>query len=139
MRNIKFRGKDFKSNWVIGNLNIIKIAGQERYYILPQENFSEEEFIKLNYIEVIPKTVGQFTGLKDKNDKEIYEGDVMQVIKEQYKWFKRGNIFEARWSKVMAGFDPFRNHTYMENHCEIIGNIYDNPELKGDKNGRNRL
>lgn len=70
-----------------------------------------------------------YTGLTDKSGKEIYEGDICKVLEEQYKWLERKKTFEVKWSKGMTGFNPFRNHSYLENHCEVIGNIYENPEL----------
>lgn len=123
MRTIKFRGKDSNGNWLVGS-----------YYedvswvcILPEGVFGLTDTWDFRVDE---KTIGQFTGLLDKNGKEIYEGDFVKC-----DCF----IYEVRYdNKHIASFyirrsqDMFRHYfgEAMEaDNCEVIGNIHDNPEL----------
>lgn len=128
MREIKFRGKrtDTKE-WVYG------------YYAhttLSDEAFSLGNCMKHHliidsgvYYEVIPESVGQYTGLKDKNDKEIYEGDI--VNHKNPKPFK-DSIYKVEF--LNGGF-AIKNSDYTEDlneflkyssSAEVIGNIYEN-------------
>ena len=77
-----------------------------------------------------PKTIGQFTGLKDSKGKEIYEGDILQL--------DDGGIDRVHWDKDRAQFMVWREHPKeisddelweFNLHSEIIGNIYENKEL----------
>ena len=75
----------------------------------------------------------QYIGLKDKNGKEIYEGDIVTLHNGKYKVIF--NSKEARFVLNDAFFDmdiPFTNNN--NERMEIVGNIYENPELLGDKN-----
>ena len=77
----------------------------------------------------------QFTGLKDKNDKEIYDGDIVTYYQP---YAKRTDTHIVKWDWRFAGFGLFedKNEWCQESdwlkiqQIEIIGNIYDNPELK---------
>lgn len=134
MREYKFRGKSIKTKeWVYG------------YYWTNQNgNYFIRQTIDLNGcftiadIEVIPETVGQYTGLKDKNGKEIYEGDIVINREEEV-------IGKITWNKEEASFYFFMLYEdgYYEeeklidwiSELEVVGNIYDNPELLGGNNG----
>ena len=76
---------------------------------------------------VIPETVGQYTGLKDKNGKKIFEGDTVWFCDEK----ERGVVyFDNSCSRFAVRFDTFDaafDHLY-SNDLEIIGNVHDNPE-----------
>lgn len=66
----------------------------------------------------------QYTGLKDKNGKEIYEGDILQYFKDHEHNPQNKYIVDVvKWEK--QGWYPYR----LEENAEIIGNIYENPEL----------
>lgn len=153
MREIKFRGKSINTDeWIYGNLihtishhdngmpeMYFKQWEEEIYFIQPIMTIGDE---MAELIEVIPETVGQYTGLKDKNGKEIYEGDI--ILYEDWEMAYEG-----------GGNDSFINKgiiEYVESNCcfnaterqtvdladvlyegnedlEVIGNIHDNPEL----------
>ena len=150
MREIKFRGKRVDNGgWVYGYL----VKG-ERTYILSKENIynmvvSLSYFGSVKFIEVISETVGEYTGLKDKNGREIYEGDVVNGICDiifQGK-INEGTFFiawdsrEGRWELTSQEEKRMWNDRMRIPHfviseawtLEIIGNIYENPELIKDK------
>lgn len=89
-----------------------------------------------------PKThIMQYTGTKDKNDKEIYEGDILQIKDRFVMWSRtNGQIVEdvnvvVEWSG--SGFRPRRlgnTRTWIldMSQYEVVGNIYENPELLED-------
>ncbi len=133
-RKIKFRGQQINTKkWIHGYL----YREKGLYLICENIRYAEKEPILLD-------TVGQFTGLHDKNGKEIYEGDI--VLYEDWEMAYEG-----------GGNDSFINKgivEYCEDNCcynvterqtvditdvlykdnedlEVIGNIYDNPELLG--------
>lgn len=127
MRTIKFRAWDLKrkefNDCLRMNLDGSKIE-EDDYGNLP--NLKNDIILM------------QFTGLKDKNDTDIYEGDIINYIRNVDETFndtywqeKGGCIIE--WNEEFAGFEPFciyRDEEYTKGkHCEVIGNIYENPEL----------
>jgi uncharacterized phage protein (TIGR01671 family) len=133
MREILFRGKCVDNGeWVYGDLQQM-----ETMYILSKEKQTPPHigcFWKPNM--VIPETVGQFTGLTDKNGKKIFEGD---VVRETF--LATDVIGDIRYIDGCFDFvfkrDGREVRDYLKcltcNHCvEIIGNIHDNPELLED-------
>lgn len=93
------------------------------------------------YFEVVPETVGQYTGLRDKKGKRIFEGDICKTCFESYtrNWEEVGVVVTefcgAYGIKSADGkhFRAFINETVYARSCEVIGNIYDNPELLESK------
>lgn len=132
MRTIKFRGKDFLGRWHYAFLHRATGANTLMIQIDSFDSFG-----------VIPDTVGQFTGLTDKNGKEIYEGDILIWGENEYKskplivCFKHGSFgyIYCDWFHSFAGNRNFTfNPLNTDVRFEIIGNIHDNPELlKGGK------
>lgn len=118
MRTIKFRGKRVDNGeWVTG-------------FVLFDKDQREAVIAKLTDTESVceyvnPATVGQFTGLTDKNGKEIYEGDVVE--------FDAGGVCEVSYcvGGGFAGFDlsPAFTDANILTSVVVIGNIHDNPEL----------
>lgn len=134
MREIKFRGRNIEGEWFYGDLINCKINNTPTAFIFPPDAPNSYDRYLVN-----PNTVGQFTGLHDKNGKEIYEGDIISHKytngpqccfsegKEEinYIGFRRS---ECKFIVVCAN----RHHDLYEPyniHIEVIGNIFDNPEL----------
>lgn len=120
-REITFRAKSLGGIWVMGELRL----NCEH----PHIQFAAGH----TYIDV--KTIGQFTGLHDKNGKMIFEGDIVKT--------KYGRPCEVKWlsTPCFIGFDlspkiafskfkaPDHYDLYAPENLEVIGNIYDNPKL----------
>ena len=126
MRTIKFRGKDRRTGkWFYGNLYVKDTRG--RTHICTPER---------GCFDIDPETVGQFTGLMDKNGNEIYEGDVIGCHNPRIKHLifyneKQGRFMAALNGDIendfvgVCGLDDSR----WTGSKKVIGNIYDNPEL----------
>lgn len=129
-REILFRGKR-KDNgeWVYGDLIHRKIWSSELYIIRVEDN-GFDSYIEY---EVIPKTVGQYTGLTDKNGKKIFEGDIVLDIKGDthiVTWASKTAMFRCVCIKQAYKSGNNRSCDVMIGAVKtIIGNIYDNPEL----------
>jgi uncharacterized phage protein (TIGR01671 family) len=126
-RVIKFRGLSVTTNeWVYGSYHYSNDG--KYHYILNLEKFNvtNKHYRSLYSTEVQlvkPESVGQFTGLHDKNGKEIYEGDIMG-------WESlEGTKHQVRW---VVEFDPQRGYkswSSTKNDEIVIGNRFENPEL----------
>ena len=138
MREIEFRGKrKFDNTWIYGGYmktartNKIQIGGTSRFCT------------------VYPETLGQYAGLKDKNGTKIFEGD---IVKDEFGRIMKV-IFKDNWGKFqfelikITGYKWTNNFRFadltdwfngsLSETPEIIGNIYDNPELVEIKQNEN--
>lgn len=146
MREIKFRGKNLNTKeWVYGDLlqwNDGEIAiGVHGQFIDDGYHFNEN-YDKTPYVD--ETTVGQYTGLKDKNGKEIYEGDLIKATsgriyavifstwkyEEKREFFKVIDIYEhTGWCISLDGVNPCGLLDSEVCQGSVIGSVYDNPEL----------
>ena len=124
MREIKFRGKSLKTGeWVYGNLIQMSSQGSQIYICSFNEGASSmscKELVAYLMVGVDPKTVGQYTGLKDRYGSEIYEGDILQL-------YKNRSLIEK--FKVVWNENGYWDCCVWFKNSEIIGNIFDNPEI----------
>jgi uncharacterized phage protein (TIGR01671 family) len=88
------------------------------------QNFNEQTGIFRNFNEI---ELMQYTGLKDKNGKEIYKGDIVEINCGTYKDNAVVNFIDGTFTTHDRGFEP--DIMPPEKDMEIIGNIYENPEL----------
>ena len=128
MREITFKGKRVDNEeWVYGFLT----RKREKYHIIDENNENVA-------YEIIPKTVGQFTGLTDENGKKIFEGDIVKVKitqNEDIQTYGNGKIKigvivyndDLALFTCKNNFMNFINWAF--NVYEVIGNIHDNHEL----------
>lgn len=135
MREILFKGQQIHNKqWIEGSLIIDE---KQNYYIgayiKPEESKVEiggrrigktfNRFIGIGFVQVIPETICQFTGLYDTQGNKIWENDIVNGIESAIDGLE--HCF-----KVKVDFD-FMHLTRIEysNDIEVIGNIFDNPEL----------
>ena len=145
MREILFRGKRIDNGeWVEGSFlrdgEAHMPVGKEGLpfsdcYIVPKKEYDNvrtylTQGILLNTVayRIIPGSVGQCTGLNDKNGKRIFEGDICRVGNLLYKVeFKHSSWWFTILSNKVYCCPAFNSHC--GEYCEVIGNIHDNPDL----------
>lgn len=136
MREHKFKGKRVDNGeWVYGWL----VCSVSRAWIKDVGDKTSLRSVSSSFadwrcVEVIPETVGQFTGLRDKNGKEIYEGDI--VVKSA---FRKGTKFIIKFINgafKLCDIRKYEDGKTFEQHFDqchddliVIGNIHSNPEL----------
>lgn len=147
MRDIIFRGKRLDNGeWVEGDY--FRKYIYDRYddgslHHLIGWQVTDNDGEKFNdYEDVDPDTVGQYTGMKDKNGKKIFEGDIFKdysgIVRSIFR-VPGGLAFED--NPVSFGYDhrapvyPYssiaemQNASWLSKYCEVVGNIHDNPDL----------
>lgn len=137
MREILFRGKRTDNGeWVEGYYYKAKYCRTDDelcdYITVPHPKEYNEP--SSHYI-VNPETIGQYTGLKDKNGTKIFEGDIVDVLYDvNYIGVatERIGVFEVVHDGCFMGQKGgVRYHFIPSDECTVIGNIYDDPELLG--------
>ena len=144
MRTIKFRGKFVYANadgsliWVYGSLfqtDTLRNVGKAKIF----KTDTYDGVIANN--EVILGTVGQFTGIVDRNGVEIYEGDIIQTYDSKGKPILHEVYYlenEARFATKLIGYENLNEGSLTQKWIneldfEVIGNIFDNRELLQNK------
>jgi len=146
-REILFRGKSLESgDWEFGYVFDDDSTESTRFFVgrLVIQDYigpcDGRYIVDYAFDEVNPSTIGQYTGLTDKNGKKIFEGDVLVFIDPDTQEFDNNERFVVRWVECQARyfFEVFNKGCPMgfeeilksdSQDYEIIGNIYDNPEL----------
>lgn len=144
MREFKFRGKTYRGEWIIGSLKDDRghtsIGRRAFYFSIPAEIADvprkEDSYWTSDYVNSV--TVGQFTGVRDVQGHEIYEGDIVDV----------DYILYDPWDDAEESLEPMRCVVVYEDfgfrfkkeedlsyflhdvkNIKVIGNIHDNPDL----------
>lgn len=123
MHEIIFRGKRMDNGeWVFGDLRHI-FYGECYLHIVDNSNGLNNSVCGL---EVDPSTVGQFTGLEDKLGTKIFEGDIVRYGQRGAVEYNSGSA-QFTLNFTDSTYEGFDNIPFCD--CEVLGNIYDTPEL----------
>lgn len=145
MREIKFRGKRLNNGeWAYGAFvpdELEQTHGKMVTWGFIRRYRPNQTVESVEMIEVDRNTVGQYTGLKDKNGTEIYEGDIVELT-NTYKGMNTKSIveidfidftFAGKWAEEYSPsgymYNPLGSYNFPIVTIEVIGNIYENPEL----------
>ena len=136
MREILFRGKTFEGEWIVGYYANGKwyLDEKELHFIIPRDStiFPHSE---IDYELVVPETVGQYTGLTDKNGTKIFEGDIVSAGYGELKkcgvvfYYERGAKFGIRENSGYDNLSLLFDQVIEQWNIKVIGNIHDNAEL----------
>jgi len=146
MRKIKFRGKFVYANadgrliWTYGDLyqtDTLRNVGKAKIF----ETIPYDENTSITDNEVILGTVGQFTGIVDRNGVEIYEGDIIQTYDSKGKPILHEVYYlesEARFATKLIGYENLNESSLTQKwinelEFEVVGNIFDNQDLLQNK------
>lgn len=131
IRKIKFRGKDIDTGeWRYGYLSFFYTAGRDKNGFIFTDKAQIYSPEAGRCYDVLAETVGQFTGLCDKNGKEIYEGDILLMSEgDGCMIYNEVGIKDGCFGyigEVNGELIPFCHCDVIE---EVVGNIFDNPNL----------
>ena len=123
MREIIFRGKRIDNGeWVEGYFVNLWMWNYQKYQPIITDNNA------VSY-DVDPSTVGQYTGLCDKNGKKIFEGDIMAFTAYGFDYVGTVEFADGSFSVMCEHASPFLDQAVSKHGAYIIGNMHDNPEL----------
>ena len=123
-REIKFRGYD-STKWYYGDLEYNKKNDVARIHTYKDDGSYDKQYT------VDPNTVGQFTGLCDKYGVKVFEGDIVHMVWQDLmssRWHEKTMPVEFKWGRfTVFHLKPYKHSD--KHYFEVIGNIFDNPEL----------
>lgn len=132
-REIKFRGKTLRTNeWIYGSLLApFEDNGAVIFRKGESDALRRGNAIYPGLVSVDPSTVGQFTGLFDRNGKEIFEDDIVKYYDDIEDEMRKGKVFyhTNTCSFFVDGHESESIPLNVFWRWEVIGNVHDNPEL----------